>query len=119
MNEFELEIEMQDALQMEVEMLPDQFELEMEMPTGITIQQIVSEMRIASTDTSSVYEVITGALDNSNTDFTLPGAYISGKLVVYYNGNQETKFTELDNAAGTFRMQFTPADDAVITATWS
>lgn len=63
----------------------------------------------AITPSNSIYPILTGALDGSNSVFTVPGnKYIAGNLVVYYNGAMQSDFVETNPGTGIFTMGFIP-----------
>jgi hypothetical protein len=70
--------------------------------------------------TGSVYGTLTGAINGSNTDFTVSqGIYPSGKLIVSLNGQIQTQgsnedWVELNPAAGTFRFNVAPPIGSII-----
>lgn len=72
--------------------------------------------------TSSTYGALTGLVNGSNTSFTVSrGAYLSGKLKVYLNGQMLTQgsaedWVEDTPALGTFTMNVAPEVGDIITA---
>src|SRR5688572_3212442 len=116
---------MTNELEIRVEISPAALELRTEISIPLEIKATLPQavqlvpMKIASTDEESVYELITGDIDGENRDFTLPHRYTSGKLVVFYNGVQETDFQEVSPGAGTFQLGFAPEDGEVISAVYS
>jgi hypothetical protein len=60
------------------------------------------------------YGILSGAINDSNTDFTVSlGVYVSGNLMVYRNGKLQTQginedWVEVDPTIGTFRMNTAP-----------
>lgn len=65
--------------------------------------------RIDSNLTVGNYTTLTGAVDGSNTSYTVSsGVYASGSLEVYINGKQSFDFAEVTPASGTLTISDTP-----------
>ena len=75
----------------------------------------------ASSDATTDTLTISGAINGANTDFTMPGPYKSGALILTLNGQAQTQgtgedFTELSATAGTVRFATAPASGSEIQA---
>lgn len=87
------------------------------------VSQALSEVQIDQAGgTGSVYGVLAGAINGSNTDFTVSeGVYSSGKLIISLNGQIQTQgvdqdWIELNPAGGTFRFNIAPPVSSVVMA---
>ena len=81
--------------------------------TAAQLAIFAQKTRVDSSD-AGVYGTLVGLINGSNMLYTTTQAYAAGTLVVNWNGQIQSTFTETDPVAGQFTLPFAPGSGYIM-----